>query len=218
MHATIPAFLPSLQATLKLGAGTAVDQAQLPAFLGRAGGPLLAQGMALLLRVGFGYLLSDTPLDKAHAKKAKAFFEENFVINDPNAPGGHRYYQGKFLIRTKKPGENMNVIMQFCPDPTKLYVTTPFGETLNPLAVVATRELSEAQADALEMDPRQVDVVIRFKDIQSILGLLQNPTADVASLLLQNLVQVTGNVGHLFKLGAIATDIQLSLPPLPKAA
>ncbi|WP_295384129.1 hypothetical protein [uncultured Thiodictyon sp.] len=218
MHPIIPCFLPSLQDTLKLGAGTAVGQAQLPALLAHSGGPLLAQGMALLLRLGFGFLLSENPLDPAHAKKAKAFFEDNFVITDPHAPGGHRYYQGKFMIRSKKPGENMNVMMEFCPDPKKLYVHSVFGETLNPLAVVVTRELSETAANALEKDPGKVDLIIRFKDIASILGLLQNPTADVASLLVQNLLQVTGNMGHLFKLGAIATDIQLSLPLPAKAA
>ncbi len=217
MHAGFSCFLPSLQQTVKLGAGTAVKSGELPAFLDKAGGRLLAGGMAVLLRMGFGYLLCGNLADEVRSQKAKAFFEDNFVIIDPNAPGGRRYYQGKFLIRTSKRGDDMNVLMKFCPEPGKLYVGTPFGEALNPLAVVSTEVMNESEADKIEKDPRQVDLVIRFKDVESILGLLQRPNADIVGLLLENLVQLTGHVGHLFKLGAIGTDIQLSLD-LPKAA
>jgi len=217
MHAGFSCWLPSLQHTLKLGASTAVDTGELPAFLDQAGGRLLAGGMAVLLRLGFGYLLCDSLKDEVGSKKAKAFFEENFVIIDPNAPGGRRYYQGKFLIRTSKRDDDMNVLMKFCPDPGKLHVDTPFGEALNPLAVVTTEVMNESEADRIEKDPKQVDLVIRFKDVESILGLLQRTDVDIVGLLLENLVQLTGHVGHLFKLGAIGTDIQLSLD-LPKAA
>jgi len=217
MHAGFSCLLPGLQQTLKLGANTAVAAGELPAFLDRAGGRLLANGMAVLLRLGFGYLLSGSLVDEAHSKKAQAFFEENFVIADPNAPGGLRYYQGKFLIRTNKRGDDMNVLLRFCPDPGQLYVDTPFGRALNRLAVVDTRVMAESEADRIEQDPAQVDLVIRFRDVESILGLLRRPDADIVGLLLENLVQLTGHVGHLFKLGAIGTDIQLSLD-LPKAA
>lgn len=111
----------------------------------------------------------------------------------------------------------MNVLLEFCPDPGQLYVETPFGRALNPLAVATARVMAESEADRIEKDPAQIDLVIRFRDVESILGLLRRPDADIVGLLLENLVQLTGHVGHLFKLGAIGTDIQLSLD-LPKAA
>lgn len=217
MHAGFPCLLPELQETLKLGARTATKTGELPAFLDKAEGRLLANGMAVLLRLGFGFLLHDSLLNPEHSKQTKRFFEENFVIIDPNVPGGQRYYQGKFLIRTSKRGDDMNVLLKFCPDPDKLYRDTPFGKALNPLAVVSTQVMDETAADRIEQDPRQVDLVIRFRDVESILGLLSRPDADIVGLLLENLVRLTGHVGHLFKLGAIGTDIQLALN-LPKAA
>ena len=217
MHAGFPYLTPHLQQTLKLGANTAVGTGELPAFLNQASGRLLADGMAILLKLGFGYLLRNGLLDEEQSKKSKAFFEENFIILDPNAPEGRRYYQGKFLIRTSQPGDDMNVLMRFCPDPEKLYLDTPLGKVLDPLAVVSTQTLKESEADQIEQDPRQVDLVIRFKDVESIVNLLGQPGIDIVGLLLENVVQLTGHVGHLFKLGAIATDIQLSLD-LPKAA
>ena len=217
MHAGFPCLTPDLQKTLMLGANSAVDLGEIPPFLDKAAGRLLAVGMAVLLRLGFGYLLRDCHLEPEQAKKAEAFFQENFVIVDPNAPGGQRYYQGKFLIRTNRREDDMNVLLKFCPDPEKLYIATPFGKALNSLAVVSTEVLDEAAADRAEKDPGQVDLVIRFKDVESILGLLGRSNVDIVGLLLENLVQLTGHMGHLFKLGAIATDIQLSLD-LPKAA
>lgn len=174
MHAGFPCLMPPLQQTLKLGAKTAFELGELP-----------------------------------------AFFEDNFVIIDPNAPSGRRYYQGKFLIRTSRRDDDMNVLLKFCPKPEQLYMETPFGKSLNSLAVVSTEVLNEAAADRIEQDASQVDLVIRFKDVESILGLLGRQGVDIVGLLLENLVQLTGHVGHLFKLGAIATDIQLSLD-LPK--
>ncbi|WFP49274.1 hypothetical protein PL263_14340 [Methylomonas sp. EFPC3] len=217
MHAGFPCLLPNLQKTLKLGANAAIDAGELPAVLDKAQGRLLAGGMAVALRLGFGYLLRDCQLDAAQAAKANAFFEENFIIIDPLAPGGQRYYQGKFLIRTSRRGDDMNVLLKFCPNPDALYIDTPFGRALNSLALVATEVLDENQADRIENDPSQVDLVVRFKDVQSIIGLLGRSGVDIVGLLLENLVQLTGHVGHLFKLGAIATDIQLSLD-IPKAA
>lgn len=215
MHAGFPCLLPPLQQTLKLGAKTAFELGELPAFLNKASGRVLAGGMAALLRLGFGYLLRDCHLNPQQAKKASAFFEDNFVIIDPNVPSGRRYYQGKFLIRTSRRGDDMNVLLKFCPKPEQLYMETPFGSALNSLAVVSTEVLDEAAADRIEQDASQVDLVIRFKDVESILGLLGRQGVDIVGLLLENLVQLTGHVGHLFKLGAIATDIQLSLN-LPK--
>lgn len=217
MHAGFPCLMPNLQKTLKLGATTGVASGELPDFLNQASGRLLAEGMAVLLKLGFGFLLRDCHLDEKQSKKANAFFEENFVIIDPNAPGGQRYYQGKFLIRTSKADDDMNVLLKFCPEPDKLYIDTPFGKALNSLAVVATEVMNESKADRLQHEPGQVDLLIRFKDVESIVGLLGRQGVDIVGLLLENLVQMTGHVGHLFKLGAIATDVQLSLD-LPKAA
>jgi hypothetical protein len=217
MHAGFPCLLPNLQKTLKLGAKAATQAGELPAVLDKAQGRLLAGGMAVALRLGFGYLLRDCHLDAVQAAKANAFFEENFVILDPAAPGGRRYYQGKFLIRTSRRGDDMNVLLRFCPNPDALYIKTPFGQALNSLALVDTQVLTESRADQIENDPLEVDLVVRFKDVQSIIGLLGRSGVDIVGLLLENLVQLTGHVGHLFKLGAIATDIQLSLD-LPKAA
>ena len=54
MHAGFSCWLPSLQHTLKLGASTAVDTGELPAFLDQAGGRLLAGGMAVTDPDSFG--------------------------------------------------------------------------------------------------------------------------------------------------------------------
>lgn len=211
MHAGFPVLFPCLQNTLKLGGAAAIDAGALPAVLDQVQGRLLAGGMAVALRLGFGYLLRDCDLDAEQSAKANAFFEENLVILDPLAPGGKRYYQGKFLIRTHRRGDDMNVLLRFCPDPDALYIDTPFGRALNSLAIVDTQVLNESEAEQIENDPSQVDLVVRFKDVQAIIGLLGRPGVDIVGLLLENLVQLTGHVGHLFKLGAIASAIQLSL-------
>jgi len=215
MHAGFPVLLPNLQKTLRLGSNAAIDAGELPAALDKVQGRLLANGMAVALRLGFGYLLRDCHLDAVQSAKANKFFEENFIIIDPLALVGRRYYQGKFLFRTSRRGDDMNVLLRFCPNPDALYIQTPFGQALNALALVDTQVLDESQADLIENDPSQVDLVVRFKDVPSIIGLLGRSGVDIVGLLLENLVQLTGHVGHLFKLGAIATDIQLSLD-IPK--
>lgn len=144
-------------------------------------------------------------------RKKHKLFDENFVIRDPNAEGGTRYYQGQFLIRTRKPEDDMNVYIRFCPDPDDLYIPTPIGHRLNPTAIVHTETISEAEADLLEKDPDRVDLTIRFKDAKAILGLVERPDADVVQLLLENLVQITGNFGHMFKFGAIGKSAQTAL-------
>jgi hypothetical protein len=210
MHATIPSLPHGVHQLLRSGVKSGEQSGELKGLFDRAEGWMLANGMAVLLKLGFGFLLSEG-LDETKAAKAKAFFEENFVIKDPNVEGGIRYYQGKFLIRTRKPDDDMNVWLKFCPDPTDLYRQTPLGKRLNPKAILVTEVLTEEEAERVETDPDKVDLVIRFKDSKSILGLIERPDADVVGLLLENLVQLTGNFGHMFKLGAIGKNVELML-------
>ena len=207
MHAGFPCFSQDIQRVMGLGLGNK----DVPDLVDSIAGPALAGGMAVLLKLGFGYLMRDSLVDKAQSRKALAFFEENFVFRDPRAPDGQSYYQGKFLLRTRKPGDDMNVWLRFCPDPEELYIDTPFGRSLNGLKVVTAEKVSEAQAEKLQKDPEQVDLVIRFKDLDSIVGLIGRDSVDIVGLLLENTVQLSGNVGHLFKLGAIAKNIELEL-------
>lgn len=199
MHAAFPRFTNEIDQVMKHGFNIS-KASVLP---DRVGGKLLAESMAILLELVFGLLvLKDLP------DRSRQFFDENFVIVDPDTDGKKRYYQGKFLIRTRKPEDDMNVLLEFCPDPDKLFVGSPSGGWVNPLAVVSTKTLTEKRADEIEKDPDKVDLVIRFKDVESIMGLFKRPDADMVGLLLDNLVQLTGNVGHLFKLGAIAANIK----------
>jgi hypothetical protein len=195
-----------------------VQQPDMTTLLEGAGGRLLANGMALLLKLGFGYVLRNGLLDQEQSRKARSFFENNMVIHDPYAENSQRFYQGKFLIRTREPDDHMNVWLRFCPRPEDLYIKTPFGETLNPTAVIDAEALDEDQADAIAADPDKVDLIISFKDSKSILGLVGRQDIDIVGLLLENLVQLTGNVGHLFKLGAIAKSIEtmVDIPNLIK--
>jgi hypothetical protein len=211
MHAAFPRFPEALHRVMRIGNETS----GMPQVLEAAGGTLLANGMAVLLKLGFGYVMRDALLGEAQSRKAMAFFRENFVFTDPNVAGGHHYYQGKFLIRTRRAGDDMNVWLRFCPNPDALFRDTPFGRALDPLAVIATDVLNEKEADKVENDPAQVDLVIRFKDVNSIVGLIGRPSVDIVGLLLENTVQLTGNVGHLFKLGALAKSVELALD-LPK--
>ncbi len=167
--------------------------------------------MALLLKLGFGYLLRDGLLDAEQSRKAQAFFRENFVFIDPTAPTGECYYQGRFLIRTRKAQDNMNVVLRFCPQPEALFVDTPWGRSLNPLAVTQTEVVDEEEADLLEQEGDNIDLVIRFKNIDAIINLIGRERVDMVGLLLENVVQLTGNVGHLFKLGALAKNIETEL-------
>ncbi len=206
MHAAFPRFTNEIDQVIKHSFN--ISEASM--LLDRVGGKLLAKGMAFLLELVFGLLvLKDLP------DKSRKFFDENFVILDPDTAGGKRYYQGKFLIRTRKPEDDMNVWLKFCPDPDKLFIGSPSKEVLNPLAVVSTKTLTEERADKIQKDPDKVDLVIRFKDVESIMQLLKRPDADMVGLLLENLVQLTGNVGHLFKIGAIAANVEQALD-LPK--
>ena len=207
MHAGFPCFTQDLQGILKLGA----DNAELPEHFESLGGRMLAGGMAVLLKLGFGYVMRDSLIDAERSQKALRFFNDNFVFSDPDSATGESYYQGKFLIRTRKPGDDMNVYLKFCDDPSNLFINSVFGRCLNPLAVVSTEVLDEAEAERIATDPDRVDLVIRFKDINSIIGLIGREDVDIVGLLLENVVQLTGNVGHLFKLGAIAKDTEIEL-------
>lgn len=208
MHAGFPQVAPGILRTLNSGMQGDV---YLKGLLSQAGGHMVAEGMALALRLGFGLILRDGLADEAQSRRAQDFFADNFEITDPMVSGGKRYYQGRFLIRTRQAGDDMNVLLQFCPEPDKLYCQTPWGQSLDPFAVVQTRVMDEEEADRQE---RIVDLVIRFKDAETILGLIGQPNVDIVGLLLQNRVQLTGNVGHLFKLGAIGADVQRLIAPV----
>lgn len=202
MHAGFPQITPGLIHTVNLGIQ---EDAQLKGLLSQTGGRLLAEGMALAVKLGFSLILREGLLDEAHSQRARKFFADNFEVTDPMVEGGKRYYQGRFLIRTREAGDDMNVLVEFCPEPEKLFCSMPWGQALLPFEVVRSRTMDEAEAAQME---RQVDLVIRFKDARTILGLVGQPDVDIVGLLLKNLVQLTGNVGHLFKLGAIGAEVQ----------
>lgn len=195
MHATIPVLPQGIHSLMRTG----LSRAKFPHELDEIGGRLLAETLAGAIRLGFGYLLLEG-LDAEKSAQAEAFFNENFVI-----PAAGRYYQGKILIRTRSDG--MNVYLRFCPEPDELYLDTPFGKRLNPAAIICAEAIDDSEADAIECDPARIDLVIRFRDIPAILSLTQRPDADVVQLLLENLVQITGNFGHLFKFGAIGKSV-----------
>lgn len=207
MHATLPAMPQGIQHILKSGIQFGEASGDLAGLLSQAEGIILANGMAVLIKLGFGFLINEG-LSDSKAEQALNFFQDNFVIKDPMAAGGIRYYQGKILIRTRKSQDDMNVLIQFCPDSDALYIETPIGKQFNPCAIVETKVLSGHEADLMEQNPDKVDLVIRFKDTKAILDLAQRPDADVVQLLLENLVQITGNFGHMFKFGAIGKNVQ----------
>lgn len=210
MHATIPALPQGIHQILKSGIDRGEINDNLTGLMDRAGGKILAEGMAVLIKLGFGFLVSEG-LSDSKAAKAQQFFEDNFVMKDPNAEGGSRYYQGKILIRTRKSEDDMNVWIRFCPDPDELYKDTIAGRRFNPKAIVTTKTLSEEEAELVEHDSEKSDLIIRFKDSKAILGLAKRPDADVVQLLLENLVQISGNFGHMFKFGAIGKSAQMML-------
>ena len=86
-----------------------------------------------------------------------------------------------------------------------------FYSILKSTDLVATKTLSEAEADQYENDPDRVDLVLRFKDIASIYGLLQSQSLDMVDLMFKNLLQINGNQNHMYKLGAITRNLQLAL-------
>ena len=85
----------------------------------------------------------------------------------------------------------------------------------NPLYVSPYRKFDDGQfaSYAIENDPNKVDVVIYFKDVQTIMGLVGKPDMDLVNMLLGNLVHIKGNVGHIFKFGSIAANLKSILQP-----
>jgi hypothetical protein len=77
--------------------------------------------------------------------------------------------------------------------------------------LVSTKVLSEEEADRIENDPDRVDLVLRFRDLESIYGLLKSRDLDMVGLMFKNLLQIRGNQNHLYKLGAISKNLQLAL-------
>ncbi len=198
MHATIPSLPHGVHSLMFSGFQAGELNGALEGLIDRGAGRLLALGMAKLIELEFGFLIADE-LDSFKAKKSRDFFDDNFVMNDPEAENGIRYYQGKFLIRTSKAEDDMNVYIRFCPDISKLFD----GDELNHHAIVSAEAVTEEEAEQLEKNSDKVDLIIRFKDIKSILGLIERPDVDPVQLLLENQVQLTGNFGHMFKFGAI---------------
>ncbi len=214
MHAAFPQINSEILSVVSEG----MKRAKLDKQLDRIAGTAFANGMALALKLVFGFtMVSSTwksvvnylSLGRLY-KKDMDFFVENFEILDSSVEGGKRYYQGRILFRTDKQGDNMNVLLEFCPNPEKLFRNTVFGRVPNTDAIVSTTVLVEKDAEQIENDPDKVDVVILFKDVQAIIGLAENPNIDLVGLLLDNLMHVRGNVGHIFKFGSIATNLKLA--------
>ncbi len=167
-------------------------------------GRLVAEAMAVVLEIAFGLVMLGDEIE--HGKKAK-FFEDNFVFVDPNAPGGKRYYQGRFLITTRDPNEDMNVLLEFCPNPASL----PSGTAPPASSVVRARAVSMQEAEILKTTPFAIDLLMQFRDLSAIFGLIGTANLDMVSLMLQNKVQMKGNTGHLFKLGAISQSLEAAV-------
>ena len=174
--------------------------------------------MALLIEHGFQAFATVSALIRK-----KSFFEENFIILDDS--GEEALYQGKFLIRTRQPGDQMNVWFGFLQGNGLLEPLSNFARKLRDKTedridffsilksadLVSAKTLSEAEADESENDPDRVDLVLRFKDIPSIYGLLQSQSLDMVDLMFKNLLQIYGNQNHMYKLGAISRNLQLAL-------
>ncbi len=214
MHAAFPQINSEILSVVSEG----MKRAKLDKQLDRIAGTAFANGMALALKLVFGFtMVSSTwksvvnylSLGRLY-RKDMDFFAENFEILDSSVEGGKRYYQGRILFRTDRQGDNMNVLLEFCPNPEKLFRNTVFGRVPNTDAIVSTTVLVEKDAEQIENDPDKVDVVILFKDVQAIIGLAENPNIDLVGLLLDNLMHVRGNVGHIFKFGSIATNLKLA--------
>ena len=181
-------------------------------------GKIVAKVMALLIEHGFQAFSTLDALVKRNS-----FFEENFFMLDDK--GDPALYQGRFLIRTQEPHDQMNVWFGFLQG-NRLFKRLnqlfkdirdktddkiDFYSILQSTDLVSTKVLSEQDADKYENDPDQVDLVLRFKDIPSIYGLLQSQDLNMVELMFKNLLQINGNQNHMYKLGAIAKNLQLEL-------
>ena len=181
-------------------------------------GRVVAKVMALLIEHGFQAFATISAL-----VKRKTFFEENFIILDNH--GKEALYRGKFLIRTMQPGDQMNVWFGFLQGGGLFaplikffkYIKDKTGDRIDFYSIirsvnlVSTKTLSESEAERYENDPDRVDLVLRFKDIETIYQLLQAGDLDMVDLMFKNLLQIYGNQNHLYKLGAITRNLQLAL-------
>ena len=181
-------------------------------------GKIVANVMALLIEHGFQAFSTIDALVKRNS-----FFEENFIVL--NDKGHQDLYQGRFLIRTAEPHDQMNVWFGFLQSSRlfkklgnvfkdireKTNDRIDFYSVLKSTDLVSTKVLSEQEADKYENDPDRVDLVLRFKDIPSIYGLLQSNDLNMVELMFKNLLQIYGNQNHMYKLGAIAKNLQLTL-------
>ncbi len=181
-------------------------------------GKIVAKVMAMLIEHGFQAF---STLDSL--VKRNSFLEENFIIKDDN--GNDALYRGRFLIRTQQPDDQMNVWFGFL---QSKWLFDPFIRFLKRIRnitgdridiysfllstkLVSTKTLSEKKADKYENDSDSVDLVLRFKDIPTIYGLLQSQNLDIVDLMFKNLLQIYGNQNHLYKLGSITKNLQLAL-------
>jgi hypothetical protein len=181
-------------------------------------GKIVANVIALLIEHGFQAFSTFDALGKKDS-----FFEENFMILDDN--GRDALYQGKFLVRTQEPGDQMNVWFGFLQgkrghDEFNRMLKAIRDRTEDRIDLysfflstdlVSTKTLGEKEADKYENDPDRVDLVLRFKDIASIYDLLQSQDPDMVDLMFKNLLQIYGNQNHMYKLGAITRNLQLAL-------
>lgn len=179
-------------------------------------GTVFAQGMGAALQTGFTMFLQTSLITDFFRGDADRFFKDNFVYKGVNFDEQpiDKYYQGKILISTRDSSENMNVLIEFCPNPDRL---RGFISNLHAHEVVKATALENQVARDYEQNPRKVDLVIYFKNIDSIVELALRGSPDMVGLLLENLVQIKGNLGHLFKLGAIVKNLELAVPTLKKA-
>jgi hypothetical protein len=69
MHAGFPCYLNDIQQVINLGIR---DKVEMPELVDGIAGPVLAGGMAVLLKLGFGYIMRDCLLDKERSEKAMA--------------------------------------------------------------------------------------------------------------------------------------------------
>ena len=180
-------------------------------------GKLVANVMAILIEHGFQAFSAINAVIKK-----ESFFEDNFIILDDH--GKEALYKGKFLIRTRQPGDQMNVWFGFLQGNRLLAPLSyllkkirdktddriDFYSVLKSMNLVSTKTLSEKKADRYENDPDRVDLVLRFKDIPSIYGLLQSKNLDMVNMMFKNLLQIYGNQNHMYKLGSITRNLQLA--------
>ena len=168
-------------------------------FTNRLVGEGMAVFMADLLKYGIAFIIHF---------KGMAFFRSNFEMININDKSDIHYYNGRFLFRTDKLADNMNVLLKFCPDQDKLFKDN--GE-VDPFAVVSTKTMNEEEANTIQYDMDEVDFVIYLKDVETMFRLaFEGQNLDLVGMLMNNMMHVKGNVGHIFKFGAIGQNIILA--------